>query len=442
MPTVAVVSLGCAKNLVDTEIMLGQLMDDGFELTQNFSEAELILVNTCGFIQTAKEESINHILEMAGYKEPGQGRCSKLVVAGCLVQRYAAELAQEIPEVDHWINLAEIGLVIDLMKNPDRKLPNNSDPPFLNNQNLRRYQVTLLHTTYVKIAEGCNHCCSYCAIPLIKGGYRSRTPEAIVNETVTLVKAGVREINLIAQDITMYGWDLPQKFSLKDLLAQIIREANPHWIRLLYAYPTGIDDELLEYIAAQPTICKYLDIPLQHVNSRILRMMNRPDSQDQIEKLLAKIKSVIPGIVLRTTFIVGFPSETDREFQELLDFVAKGYFQHVGVFPYSVEEGTAAYDYIPKIKESLKQKRFQRLLDVQRPISARFLASLTGRQFEILIDKVLPDGTMVGRTPFLAPEVDGVVYGKNFSGNPGEFKQGKIVHSDEYNLWAEAEDGE
>jgi ribosomal protein S12 methylthiotransferase len=437
MPKVAVVSLGCAKNLVDTEIMLGQLMDGGYELTQNFAEAELILVNTCGFIQTAKEESIHHILEMAGYKDPKQGRCSKLVVAGCLVQRYAAELALEIPEVDHWIKLAEIGSVIDLMKESDRKHPKNNDLPFLNNQNLRRYQVTLPHTTYVKIAEGCNHCCSYCAIPLIKGRFRSRHMEAIVNETVALVNSGVQEINLIAQDITMYGRDMPGSTSLKDLLAQIIREANPHWIRLLYAYPTGIDNELLEFIAAQPTICKYLDIPLQHINSRILRMMNRPDSPEQIVKLLNRIKSAIPGIVLRSTFIVGFPSESDGEFQELMDFISEGYFQHVGVFTYSVEEGTAAFGYKPKVKEAVKQARRNRLLDAQRPISARFLKSLTGRQCEILIDKVLLDGTMVGRTPFLAPEVDGVVYCKNFSGNPGEFKQSKILQSDEYNLWAE-----
>lgn len=437
MPKVAVVSLGCAKNLVDTEIMLGQFIDNGFDLTQDFAEAELILVNTCGFIQTAKEESIHHILEMAGYKDPKQGRCSKLVVAGCLVQRYSTELALEIPEVDYWINQAEIGSVIDLMKEPDRKIPKNSDLPFLNNENLRRYQVTLPHTTYVKIAEGCNHCCSYCAIPLIKGKFRSRHMDAIINEIKGLVKSGVQEINLIAQDITMYGRDIPGHINLKDLLAQIIREANPHWIRLLYAYPTGIDDELLEFIAAQPTICKYLDIPLQHISSRILRMMNRPDSPEQVMKLLARIKSTIPGIVLRSTFIVGFPSESDHEFQELVDFISEGYFQHVGVFTYSVEEGTAAFHNKPQIKESVKQVRRNRLLEVQRPISARFLASLTGRQCEILIDKVLPDGTMVGRTPFLAPEVDGVVYCKNFSGPPGEFKQGKIIQSDEYNLWAE-----
>jgi ribosomal protein S12 methylthiotransferase len=437
MSTVAVVSLGCAKNLVDTEIILGQLVDAGFVLTHNFAEAELILVNTCGFIQTAKEESINNILEMAGYKDLKRGKCSKLVVAGCLVQRYATELAQEIPEVDLWINLAEIGSVIDLMKDSSGKFLKNADLPFLNNQNLRRYQVTLPHTAYVKIAEGCNHCCSYCAIPLIKGRFRSRNAETIVAEIVALVKSGVREINLIAQDITMYGRDLPGKTTLKDLLAQIIQEANPPWIRLLYAYPTGINNELLEFIAAQPTICKYLDLPLQHINSRILRMMNRSDSPGQIKNLLDTIKSIIPEIVLRSTFITGFPSESDQEFQELLEFIADGHFQHVGVFSYSPEEGTVAFQQKPKIKESVKQARRNRLLEAQRQVSVRFLESLVGKQYEVLIDKVLPDGTMVGRTSFLAPDVDGVVYCKNFSGKPGEFKQGRIVQSDDYNLWAE-----
>lgn len=437
MPTIAVVSLGCAKNLVDTEIMLGQLTDGGFELTQNFAEAELILVNTCGFIQTAKEESIQNILEMAGYKDPKQGRCIKLVVAGCLVQRYAGELAREIPEVDLWINLGEIGSVMDLMRDADRKSLKNHEGPFLNNQNLRRHQVTLPHTTYVKIAEGCDHCCSYCAIPLIKGGYRSRHPGAIVKEIAALVQSGVREINLIAQDITMYGRDLPGGPNLKELLAQIIHEANPPWIRLLYAYPTGIDDELLEFIADQPTICKYLDIPLQHINARIFKLMNRPHSPDQIREQLSKIKSAIPEIVFRSTFIVGFPSESEQEFLELLEFINEGHFQHVGVFTYSAEEGTAAVRYRPKIKESVKQDRRNRLLEVQRPISARYLASRIGKCSEILIDKLLPDGSMVGRTAFLAPEVDGVVYCKGFSGRPGEFKTGKIVRSDDYNLWVE-----
>ena len=436
MSKVAVVSLGCAKNLVDTEIMLGQFMDGGFELTQNFAEADVILVNTCGFIQTAKEESINHILEMAGYKNPQQGRCVKLVVAGCLVQRYAVELAREIPEVDAWISLADIGSVIDWMDKPGRTTSNQSEGPFLNNQNLRRYRVTLPHTTYVKIAEGCDHRCSYCAIPLIKGGYRSRNPESIVKEIIALVQSGVREINLIAQDITMYGRDLPGNPDLKELLSRIIREANPSWIRLLYAYPTGIDDKLLEFIASQATICKYLDLPLQHVNSRILRMMNRPHTTDRIVHLLDKIKSAIPDIVLRSTFITGFPSESESEFKELLDFINQGYFQHVGVFTYSVEEGTQASQYKPKIKESVKQARRNQLLQSQRSISARFLAGLVGEQFDILIDKVLPDGSMVGRTTFLAPEVDGVVYCNNFSGSPGDIKPAKMIRSDDYNLWA------
>ena len=243
---------------------------------------------------------------------------------------------------------------------------------------------------------------------------------------------------MIAQDITLYGRDLPQPVSLKDLLIQIIADANPYWIRLLYAYPTGIDTQLLEFIAGQPTICKYLDIPIQHINPRILRLMNRTGLPEQILKLIELIRTMIPEMVLRTTFIVGFPSESDREFQELLDFVARGYFQHVGVFTYSCEEDTAAFVLKSKIKEPVKKMRRRQLLDVQRQVSARFLASLIGKQFEILIDKLLPDGTMVGRTGFLAPEADGIVYGNNFLEQPGQFSQGMITKSDAYNLWAEA----
>jgi ribosomal protein S12 methylthiotransferase len=437
MPKIAVISLGCAKNLVDTEIMLGQFVRGQWQITRDFAEADLILINTCGFIQTAKQESINFILEMIQYKNPDKGQCSQLVVAGCLVQRYALELAREIPEVDHWIGLGGIGAVLHLIKDPAKKLPRINDAPFINNENLPRHQVTLPHTTYIKIAEGCDHCCSYCAIPLIKGKYRSRNPQAIVKEVSDLVATGVREINLIAQDITGYGHDLPVKTSLRSLLEEIIATGNPHWIRLLYAHPTGISTELLEFIAKEPKICKYLDLPLQHINPRLLKMMNRPGSRERIREIITKIKTVVPGIVIRTTFIAGFPSESELEFRELLDFVSEGYFEHVGVFTYSIEEGTSAYWLRPQIKESIKKERQKRLLQAQQQVSARFLASLKGSCFEILIDRVESNGSAIGRTQFLAPEVDGVVYVKGFKGKPGCFIQGVIVDSDPYNLWGE-----
>ncbi len=437
MSKVAVISLGCAKNLVDTEIMLGQFKKDQWQITMNFAEADLILINTCGFIQTAKQESLNTIFEMIQYKCPDRGQCTQLVVAGCLVQRYASELAREIPEVDHWIGLGGVGTILQLIKDSSKKLSGINGAPFINNENLPRHQVTLSHTAYIKIAEGCDHCCSYCAIPLIKGKFQSRNPRAIVTEVSELVQNGVREINIIAQDITRYGFDLPVKTSLQFLLEEIITTGNPHWIRLLYAHPTGIDNNLLEFIAKEPKICKYLDLPLQHINSRLLKLMNRPGSKEQIRDIILKIKELIPGIVLRTTFIAGFPSECELEFGELIDFVSEGHFEHVGVFSYSAEEGTSANQLRPNIRESIKKERQKRLLQAQQKVSARFLASLTGRRFEILIDRVESNGNAVGRTQFLAPEVDGVVYIKGFAGEPGCFLQGVIVDSVPYNLWGE-----
>lgn len=435
MPKLAVVSLGCAKNLVDTEIMLGQLAGEGWEVTRDFAEAELILINTCGFIEEAKAESIRNILELSEYKKPDRGSCRKLVVAGCLVERYPQELVKELPEVDHWIGLGEIGRIADLIREKPSG-PKVGGTPYLNDENLPRYQVTLSHTAYVKIAEGCNHRCAYCAIPGIKGRFRSRRPESVVREITRLVEAGVREINLIAQDITMYGRDLPEKIDLRKLLERIVTQAKPSWIRLLYAYPSGISRDLLEFIAAEPTICKYLDLPLQHINGRILKLMRRSDPPERIRELLAMIREVVPELTLRTTLIVGFPTETEAEFREMLDFVNEGHFQHLGVFTYSREEGTPAYDYEPQIPEEVKAERKQRLLAAQQPVSARFLAKLVGRELPILIDRVTPDGGAIGRTASLAPDVDGVVYLENYRGKPGEIRLGLITGSDAYNLYA------
>jgi len=440
----AVVSLGCAKNLVDTEIMLGQLVQSGWEMTADFKEAELILVNTCGFIETAKSESINHILEMAEYKKPGQGNCTKLVVAGCLVQRYAPELSPRIPEVDHWIGLGEIGAILRLIDSHGKSRVTSisqEGASYLNEENLPRFQVTLPHTSYVKIAEGCNHCCSYCAIPLIKGNFRSRSLNSIIKEVHSLVQSGVKEINLIAQDITMYGKDLSGGINLKILIEEILEKAGPQWIRLLYAYPLGVDRDLLELMASQKAICKYLDLPLQHINARILKMMNRYDSVEQIKKQLDYIRAVVPEIILRTTFLVGFPSETDPEFTELLSFVNEGHFEHAGVFSYSREEGTQAFQYKPQISEKIKQNRKELIFTAQQKVSFRFLSSLVGHEQLILIDKILTDKSedkpvAVGRTQGLAPDVDGVVYIKNFSGKPGDLIKGLITGNDEYNLWA------
>jgi len=437
-----VISLGCSKNLVDTEIMMGQLIKAGWEYTTEFAQAELILVNTCGFIETAKAESVQHILEMAEYKQPGKGVCRTLIVAGCLVQRYCKELSTDIPEVDLWLGLAEIDKILDFLQ-AEQKIrvsalaTKGSNGTFLNNQNLPRFQATLHHTAYVKIAEGCDHYCSYCAIPLIKGRYCSRTLNSILTEVKDLVDKGVREINLIAQDISGYGKDLIPRSNLTDLLEHIITLGKPSWIRLLYAYPKGIESSLLQLMARESSICKYIDLPLQHINSRILKLMNRPESTQMIKEKLAMIRQIVPEIALRTTFIVGFPSETEAEFSELLEFVAENKFDHVGVFSYSREEGTKAYDIQPQIEEEIKQERRERILAEQQKISTNLLKRQLRQEQVILIDQVLNNGTAVGRTERLAPDVDGVVYLQNYQGKPGSFVRGLMVDSDEYNLKAQ-----
>lgn len=439
MSKFAVISLGCSKNLVDTEIMLGQLINQDWELTQNFREAELILVNTCGFLETAKTESITRILEMAEYKKEGKGVCKNLIVAGCLVQRYYQELRGGIPEVDGWVGLGEINNLLQLLESKSkgdsrlRKLP---ETPFLNEENLPRFQVTLPHTTYIKIAEGCNHHCSYCAIPLIKGKFRSRSIDSIVKEISNLVKAGVQEINLIAQDITRYGSDQDCKINLELLLKEVINKVNPPWIRLLYAYPTGITHNLLELIATEPSICKYIDVPIQHINPRILKLMNRPYTTNLVKERLKLIRSLVPGITLRTTFIVGFPSETEPEFIELLNFVKEGHFEHVGVFTYSREEGTKAASLGSQLRETTKERRKVQLMEAQQKVSAGFLKKMLGLEKEILIDKNLPGKKAVGRTESFAPDIDGTVFLENYPGKPGVFVKGLITGSNNYNLTA------
>ncbi|HEY8464143.1 MAG TPA: 30S ribosomal protein S12 methylthiotransferase RimO [Bacillota bacterium] len=437
MKKFAVVSLGCAKNLVDSEIMLGQLVAAGWELTQDFAEAELILVNTCGFIESAKRESIEHILTMARYKQPGVGKCRKLVIAGCLVQRYAKELVRDLPEVDYWVGLGEIGAVATKIEQESADRTPALTAPFLNEINLPRYQVTLPHTAYVKIAEGCNHRCSYCAIPLIKGSFRSRNPESIVWETIQLVQAGVKEVNLIAQDITMYGHDLKPASNLTELLRRIIAEAKPKWIRLLYAYPFAVDTKLLELIAGEPSICKYLDLPIQHINPRILKLMNRPDSPELLRSKLRLIREIVPEIVLRTTFIVGFPTETEAEFGELVDFIKEFHFEHIGVFCYSREEQTDAYQLRPQIKKAVKARRRRILLQAQQPIVQQFLGSQVNRELSVLVDRVSPEGLAVGRSQAFAPDVDGVIYLEGYQGQPGKLVRCRVTGQDGYNLRAE-----
>ena len=362
---IGVVSLGCPKNLVDSETMLGLIHEENYEITNDPSEAEIIIVNTCGFIESAKEESINTILQMAEYKKSGS--CKYIIVTGCLSQRYAEELFSELPEADAIAGVEvydEIGSIIKRVMNGERFIMlERSKPDVIYTSKetfLPRILTTPSYTAYLKIAEGCDNCCSYCAIPKIRGPYRSKPMEQVLKEAKALANNGVKELIVVAQDTTRYGEDLPEGKLL--LLADLLKELNKieslKWIRVMYCYPNNFTDELIETFASLDKVCKYVDLPLQHASNRLLASMNRYDTREEVETLLAKLRKRIPGIVIRTTFIVGFPGETDADFEELKEFVEQQRFENAGVFAYSQEEGTVAGAMPNQIPDEIKQERY------------------------------------------------------------------------------------
>lgn len=420
---VGFVSLGCAKNLVDTEVMLGIMQARGIELTANPSEADILIVNTCAFILSAKEESITTILNLAEYK---QGRCRSLIVAGCLGQLYKRELLDEMPEVDAVIGTGAWNRIMEAIAETlsGRRVILIGEREIIYDAKTPRIRTTPPYTAYVKIAEGCNNRCSFCSIPLIRGKQISRPIEDIKLEVERLASQGVKEINLIAQDTTAYGTDLYGKPKLVELLRELVK-VDVHWIRILYAYPRRFTNELIDLIAAEPKICNYVDLPLQHASNKILKLMNRPDTRESIEALLNKIRAKIPGVVIRSTFIVGFPGETDDDFQELKEFLQTQRLDKVGIFTYSQEEGTAAYDFPDQITEEVMQERYHDLMSMQSLISQELNEALEGQELEVLIEN-RDEGVaevVAGRSYRDAPEVDGLVYIEN----DGRSKAGDIV---------------
>lgn len=411
---IGVVSLGCPKNLVDSEVMMGLIRDRKWEITTDPSAADVIIVNTCGFIESAKTESINTILQMAEYKKDNPRR--RLIITGCLGQRYAGELFEAMPEVDAIVGTEcydRIGEVIDRVEKGERFVL--LQPVKNYTQPVKRVLATPKYTAYLKIAEGCSNCCSYCAIPKIRGRYRSRPYEEIVSEAKDLAAAGVREIILVAQDTTQYGIDLYGKYRLAELLRDLDRISGLRWIRILYCYPDTFTDDLIEAIATCSKVCHYVDLPLQHASNSLLKTMRRRDTREQVETLLAKLRARIPDICLRTTFIVGFPGETEEQFQELLDFAEKERFQCAGVFTYSREEGTEAAEMPNQIDEDIKQDRYHRLMAVQAGISEELQQSREGRVLDVLIeghDEENPD-LAVGRSYAEAPDIDGKIFIEN-----------------------------
>jgi ribosomal protein S12 methylthiotransferase len=432
------VSLGCAKNLVDTELMLGQLDAAGFIITPRPEEADVLLVNTCGFITPAKEESIDQILDLAQYKK--SGRCRVLLVTGCLAQRYPGELLDEMPEIDGVLGTGMVDRVVDVVRRAlaGERVLAVGEPGFDYDADLPRIRTTAEHTAYVKIAEGCSNCCTYCAIPSIRGPYRSRTLESIRQEVEALAAGGVKEVILVAQDTTRYGLDLYGERKLAPLLRSLNGISGIRWIRVLYGHPDGITAELIDVFLSCDKICRYIDLPLQHASPAVLARMGRGSSAYRLRELVHKLRRAIPGLTLRTTFMVGFPGEREEDFQQLLDFMREMRFERAGVFKFCAEEGTPAAAMTGQVPEEVKEERYHRAMALQQQISLEHNRSLVGSLVSVLVEGK-KGSRYFGRTQADAPEIDGRVYftAGRVTPSPGDFVLVKITRAGEYDLMGE-----
>ena len=422
------ISLGCAKNLVDTEVMLGALQDNGYEITEELEKAEIIIINTCTFIEKAKEESINTILEAGQYKQYGD--CKGLIVAGCLSQQYQEELFTEIPEIDALIGTGSWNRIMEAVEaiQQGQRICIMDSMTNMYDEGMPRMMTTPDYSAYVKISEGCNNGCTFCIIPKVRGVYRSRSIESIEREVQQRAEAGVKEVVLIAQDTTYYGADLNNGTPLlSELLKRLAKIEGIEWIRMLYLYPKHFSDELLETIMTEPKVCKYIDMPLQHINNTVLQRMNRKDTRENIVALLHKIRNRSEHITLRTSLIVGFPGETEEQFQELADFVKDIRFDHMGVFTYSQEDGTPAGVMDDQILEEVKEERYHTLMAIQAQVSEEHNRDLEGTIHQGLIeaiDEVEPGKFLArGRLQMQAPDVDGNMYVEDVTG----LSEGDIV---------------
>jgi ribosomal protein S12 methylthiotransferase len=437
---VSLVSLGCPKNLVDAEVMLGYLAQKGFEITTDERQADIIIVNTCSFIKEAKQESVDTILDLADRKH--DARCRLLIVTGCLPQRYQEELARELPEVDIFVGTGDYPRIAEIIaekEGTDEQLRYTGDPNFLYDEELPRLQSSPYYTAYLKIAEGCSNCCSYCVIPTLRGSFRSRPIVKLMDEARALVAGGVKELNLIAQDIIGYGRDLAGGESLEQLIRELTKLEELRWIRLLYAYPDGISDSLIELVKSEPKVCKYLDIPLQHISDQILTRMNRRSSEAEIRGLITRLRDEIPGIVLRTSLIVGFPGETDEEFKKLLGFVEETQFDRLGVFCYSREDGTPAAEMADQVSERIKRERYKKLMRAQARVSFKRNRRLIGTVEQAIIEGYSEETELLlkGRTSRQAPDIDGQVYITAGDAKVGDIVNLRITDSSDYDLIGE-----
>ena len=438
------VSLGCPKNRVDTEVMLGHTAEAGHQLVEQPEAADVIVVNTCGFIGEAKQESIDAILEMARHKQAGT--CKRLVVAGCLSQRYPKELAAEMPEVDQFLGTDEVGAITKAITGTLERLAVTDTPAYLYDDASPRRRSQAPHTAYVKIAEGCDRPCAFCIIPKLRGPQRSRSPESVLREARELVAGGTREICLVAQDLTTYGTDLPGEPDaprLATLLRQLAAVDGLGWIRLHYAYPSACTDELLDAIGGEARVASYLDVPIQHVDSGVLKAMRRGYGERQVRDLVARFRERVPGGTFRTTFIAGHPGETDEAFQRLCDFVREAELDHVGIFNFSREEGTVAALLPNRVPQKEIDARRRELLRIQREVSKKKLRAMRGRTLRVLVEGPSDESEylLMGRHEGQAPEIDGQVYlSLPPDGAPpaaGTFVEARVTHSAEYDLAAE-----
>ena len=458
---IGMISLGCPKNLVDSEVMLGLAQEQGHQLTRDAADADVLIVNTCAFIDKAKQESIDAILEMAEHKK--SGACRKLIVTGCMAERYRDELKAEIPEIDAVLGTGQVpeitqaigsavagpqSSVIQILRADGQPVgsvargPKTGDlPTYIYDAETPRLLATPRHYAYVKIAEGCDYRCAFCIIPKLRGDYRSRTVESIVQEAHALVARGVRELLLISQDTSFYGIDRGERGGLARLLRALNRVDGLEWIRMLYLYPTTITDDVLDAMAESEKVCKYIDLPLQHAADSVLKRMKRPGTRASYDKLLARIRTRLPGVTLRTTFIVGFPGETADDFGELENFIESTRFDHVGVFTYSHEEGTTAHAMVDDVPAVLKKQRQSKLMRLQKKLVAARQRDRVGQQVRLLIDGPSADHELVlrARLEGQAPDIDPFVYLTDCDPSElsaGQFVTAEIVGSRDYDLIA------
>jgi len=431
-PTLYLLSLGCPKNRVDSEVMLGTLLEQGYQLVQEPQDAEVVLINSCAFIGEAKQESIDAILEHAQLKETG--RCKALVVAGCLTQRYADVLQQEMPEVDYFVGTSAYPRIAEIIRG-ERDRAVIPDPDYIADARTPRRNSMPAFTAYVKISEGCDNKCTFCIIPTLRGLQRSRPIADVVEEAQRLVEEGAQELNLVAQDLTAYGHDLPGRPRLHDLL-HALSEVPARWIRLHYAYPRDFPDALVDALAKQPNVARYLDMPLQHIADPVLRRMKRGRDAAWVRKLVRGIRERVPDLTFRTSFIVGFPGETEAQFEELCDFVAEMRFERVGVFQFSREEGTASYDLDGQLPQRTKAARQKKLLGIQRKISKMHQRALIGRTLDVLVEGVSEETDLLleGRWMGQAPEIDGKVYINRGEARPGQIVPVLVEQAGDYDL--------